>query len=230
MIILDHVYLLFPSGVKALQDVNLHIAKEEFVFLVGPTGSGKSSLLKLLYREATPTHGRVLVDKVDAAKIKPSQIPFLRRNIGVVFQDYKLLQDRTIYENVAFALQVTGAPRMQIRRQVTQVLDLVGLSDKASHQPRELSGGQQQKACIARAIINNPQILLADEPTGNLDPETSWEIIHLLNKINTRKTTVIVATHDKDIVNTLRKRVITMVGGRVTSDQKLGVYNTPQSV
>ncbi len=230
MIILDHVYLFFQNGVKALQDVNLHIAKEEFVFLVGPTGSGKSSLLKLLYREETPTHGKVLVDKIDVAKIKPGQIPFLRRNIGVVFQDYKLLQDRTIYENVAFALQVTGAPRMQIRRQVTQVLELVGLTDKAHHLPKELSGGQQQKACIARAIINNPQILLADEPTGNLDPETSWEIIHLLNKINTRKTTVIVATHDKDIVNTLRKRVVTMVSGRMTSDQKLGTYNAPQPI
>ncbi len=224
MILLDHVFLIFPSGVQALQDVSMHIAREEFVFLVGPTGSGKSSLLKLLYREATPTQGKVLVDKVDVGRIKAAQIPFLRRNIGVIFQDYKLLQDRSIYENVAFTLQVTGTPRLQIRRQTLQVLDLVGLADKASHLPRELSGGQQQKACIARAIINNPQILLADEPTGNLDPDTSWEIIQLLNKINTRKTTVLIATHDKDIVNTLRKRVVAMSQGRVISDQKLGVY------
>jgi cell division transport system ATP-binding protein len=224
MILLDHVYLIFPNGVKALQDVSLQVAREEFVFLVGPTGSGKSSLLKLIYREEVPAQGNVFVDKINVGKLKANQVPFLRRNIGVVFQDYKLLQDRTIYENVAFALQVTGAPRMQIRRQVMQVLELVGLLDKAPHLPRELSGGQQQKACIARAIINNPQILLADEPTGNLDPETSWEIIQLLNKINTRKTTVLVATHDKDIVNSLRKRVIALAGGRVTSDQKLGVY------
>ena len=224
MILLDHVFLIFPSGVQALQDVSMHIAREEFVFLVGPTGSGKSSLLKLLYREATPTQGKVLVDKVDVGRIKAAQIPFLRRNIGVIFQDYKLLQDRSIYENVAFTLQVTGTPRLQIRRQTLQVLDLVGLADKASHLPRELSGGQQQKACIARAIINNPQILLADEPTGNLDPDTSWEIIQLLNRINTRKTTVLIATHDKDIVNTLRKRVVAMSQGRVISDQKLGVY------
>ncbi|MFC1517999.1 cell division ATP-binding protein FtsE [Candidatus Margulisiibacteriota bacterium] len=225
MILLDHVYLLFPSGVKALQDVSLHVDQEEFVFLVGPTGCGKSSLLKLLYREAMPSHGRVLVDKVDVGKLKLAQIPFLRRNVGVIFQDYKLLKQRTIYENVAFAMQVTGAPRMQVRRQVMQVLDLVALADKAHHLPQELSGGQQQKACIARAIINSPQILLADEPTGNLDPDTTWEIIQLLNKINTRKTTVIMATHEKELVNTLRKRVISMVGGRIMRDQKLGVYS-----
>ncbi|MBU0580683.1 MAG: cell division ATP-binding protein FtsE [Candidatus Margulisbacteria bacterium] len=224
MILMDHVFLVFPNGVKALQDINLHVAKDEFMFLVGPTGSGKSSLLKLLYREATPNQGKVLVDKVDVGKLSAKQVPFLRRNVGVIFQDYKLLKQRTIYENVAFALQVTGAPRMQIRRQVMQVLDIVGLTDKASHLPQELSGGQQQKACIARAIINSPQILLADEPTGNLDPDTSWEIVQLLNKINTRHTTVIVATHEKELVNTLRKRVASMVNGRIVRDQKLGVY------
>lgn len=221
---MDHVYLVFSNGVKALQDVSLQVAKNEFMFLVGPTGCGKTSLLKLLYREAMPTHGKVLVDKVDVGRLKVNQIPFLRRNVGVVFQDYKLLKQRTIYENIAFAMQVTGAPRMQIRRQVMQVMDLVGLTDKANHYPRELSGGQQQKACIARAIINSPQILLADEPTGNLDPDTSWEIVQLLNKINSRQTTVLVATHEKELVNTLRKRVVTMVNGRIVRDQKLGVY------
>jgi cell division transport system ATP-binding protein len=225
MILMDRVYQVFPNGVKALQEINLFVEKNEFVFLVGPNGSGKSSLLKLLYREIKPSYGKVSIDKVNVGELKMAQIPFLRRNIGVIFQDYKLLQQRTIYENVAFALQVTGASRVEIRRRVLKILDLVGLSDKADHLPGELSGGQQQKACIARAIINKPQILLADEPTGNLDPDTSWEIIQLLNKINRRHTTVVVATHDKEIVNTLRKRVVTLVKGKIVSDKKLGVYS-----
>lgn len=225
MIQLKDISKIFSNGVEALSNINLHIGKEEFVFLVGPTGAGKSTLLRLLYREELPNSGQVIIDRIDISQLKPEQIPYLRRNIGIVFQDYKLLPLRTIYENVAFALRVTGTPRAQIRRQVTQVLDLVGLLKKASCLPKELSGGEQQRVCIARAIINNPPLLLADEPTGNLDPATSWEIIQLLDKINKRHTTVIVATHNKSIVDGMRKRVVALENGRIVRDQQLGSYN-----
>ncbi|MFA5104527.1 MAG: cell division ATP-binding protein FtsE [Candidatus Margulisiibacteriota bacterium] len=225
MIVLRNVSKIYPKGVEALSNVDLCIGKEEFVFIVGPTGSGKSTLLKLLYREEFATNGQVLLDRVNLSEMKDSQIPFLRRNIGVVFQDYKLLPNRTIYENVAFALQVMGASRSFIRRHAGQALELVGLFKKANCFPGELSGGEQQRACIARAIVNNPPLVLADEPTGNLDPSTSWEIIHLLDKINKRNTTVIVTTHNKSIVDGMRKRVIALEAGRIIRDQQLGVYS-----
>jgi len=225
VIVLRNVTKIYPNGVEALSGVDLNIGKEEFLFIVGPTGSGKSTLLKMLYREEVPTSGQVMVDRINISEMKPSQVPFLRRNIGVVFQDYKLLPTRTVYENVAFALQVMGASRTYIRRQATQALELVGLLKKAGSFPGELSGGEQQRVCIARAIVNNPPLLVADEPTGNLDPSTSWEIIHLLDKINKRNTTVLVATHNKSIVDGMRKRVVALEAGRVIRDQQLGVYS-----
>lgn len=225
MITLEGVSKKYLNGCEALSDIDISIGKEEFVFIVGPTGSGKSTLLKLLYREELPTKGRVIVDRIDIAALKPIEVPYLRRNIGVIFQDYKLLPLKTISENVSFALEVMGASRSYIRRQVTQVLDLVGLLKKANCRISELSGGEAQRVCIARAIVNNPPLLIADEPTGNLDPATSWEIMHLIDKINKRNTTVLVATHNKAIVDGMRKRVIALESGRVIRDQQLGVYS-----
>jgi cell division transport system ATP-binding protein len=215
---------VYPNGFEALNNINLHIGKEEFIFIVGPSGSGKTTLMKLLYREELPTSGQVIIDKINVAELKPHQIPFLRRNMGVVFQDFKLLPRRTIWENIAFAMQVVGHPRSVIRRHVSLALELVGLQKKADSFPADLSGGEQQKVCIARAIANNPPLLIADEPTGNLDPATSWEIINLLDKINKRKTTVIVTTHNKNIVDIMRKRVIALESGRIIRDEQLGVY------
>jgi cell division transport system ATP-binding protein len=226
MIQLKNISKIYANGAEGVLDVELHIGKEEFLFIVGPSGAGKSTLLKLLYREELPTSGEVIIDKVNIGALKPYQIPYLRRNVGVVFQDYKLLSKRTVYENVAFALRVTGTPRSQIRRRVTQVLDLVGLLKKANSMPSELSGGEQQRTCIARAIVNDPPLLLADEPTGNLDPTTGWEIMQLLDKINKRHTTVIVATHNRDIVDGMRKRVVAIENGQIIRDQQLGVYHT----
>jgi cell division transport system ATP-binding protein len=226
MIRLKNITKVFSSnGLKALVDVNLHISKEEFLFVVGPSGAGKSTLLKMLYREEIPTEGEVLIDGINIGRIKSAQVPYLRRNIGVVFQDYKLLPRRTVYENVAFALRVLGLPRLQIKRQVSQVLELVGLASKPNCFPEELSGGEQQRVCIARAIVNNPPLVLADEPTGNVDPDTTWSIMQLLEKINLRRTTVIVATHDKTIVDGMRKRVVALDAGRIVRDQQLGAYN-----
>jgi len=215
----------YPNGVGALYDINLHIGKEEFVFIVGPSGAGKTTLMKLLYRDEVPTTGSVIVDKINIAGLEQQQVPYLRRNIGVVFQDYKLLPRKTVYENVAFALQVTGCPRSQIRRKTMQALELVSMLRSAKQFPAQLSGGEKQRACIARALVNNPPILLADEPTGNLDPATSWEILQLLDKINKRNTTLLVATHNKSIVDGMKKRVIAMESGRIIRDQQLGVYS-----
>jgi cell division transport system ATP-binding protein len=225
MIRIQHVTKIFPNGVKALDDVTVQIDEHEFVFVVGSSGAGKSSLLKLLYRADQPTGGEVHIHRFNVGKLSKRQIPYLRRNMGIVFQDYKLLPRRTVYENIAFAMRVVGSPRHLIRRRVTQVLELVNLTSKASHLPGQLSGGEQQRICIARAIVNNPPILLADEPTGNLDPETSWEIFQLLLKINQRRTTVIVATHHKEVVDEFRKRVIALEGGKVVRDQQLGAYH-----
>lgn len=225
MIELKQVTKTYPNGAGALYDVSVHIGKEEFVFFVGPSGAGKTTLMKLLYREELPTAGQVIVDKIDIAKLEPHQVPYLRRNIGVVFQDYKLLPRKTVFENVAFALQVTGCPRSQIRRKTMQALELVGMLRHANNFPRQLSGGEKQRACIARALVNNPPILLADEPTGNLDPATSWEILQLLDKINKRNTTLLVSTHNKSIVDGMKKRVIALEAGRVIRDQQLGVYS-----
>ncbi|MFC1637766.1 cell division ATP-binding protein FtsE [Candidatus Margulisiibacteriota bacterium] len=225
MIELNNVSKSYPNGIDVLFNISLHIGKEEFVFMVGPSGAGKTTLMRLLYREETPSTGKVVVDRVNVAELDSSQVPYLRRNIGVVFQDFKLLQRRTVYENVAFALRVTAAPRSTIRRKVMQALELVGLLRRANAFPDELSGGEKQRACIARAIVNNPPILLADEPTGNLDPTTSWDIIQLLDKINKRNTTVLVATHNKSIVDDMKRRVIALENGRVIRDQLLGGYN-----
>ena len=230
MIELKHVSKNFTNGVEALSDINLHIGKEEFVFIVGPSGAGKTTLMKLLYREEFPTTGQVVVDRVNVTELTPDQVPYLRRNIGVVFQDYKLLPRRTVYENVAFALQVTGAPRSQIRRYTMQALELVGMIKRSNSFPEELSGGEKQRVCIARAIVNNPPLLLADEPTGNLDPQTTFEIMELLDKINRRNTTLIVSTHNKSIVDMMKRRVIQLESGRIIRDQQLGTYHKDESV
>ncbi|MBI5700591.1 cell division ATP-binding protein FtsE [Candidatus Saganbacteria bacterium] len=227
MIELKNVSKIYPNGVEALFDVNLHIGKEEFVFIVGSSGAGKTTLMKMLYREEWPTSGKVIVDRINVSDLTPEQVPYLRRNIGVVFQDFKLLQRRTVYENVAFALQVTSVPRSQIRRRTMQALELVQMFKRSSSFPEHLSGGEKQRVCIARAIVNNPTLLLADEPTGNLDPTTSWEIMELLDKINRRDTTVLVSTHNKNIVDSMKRRVVALDNGRVIRDQQLGVYNQP---
>ena len=212
------------TGVCALQNINLTIGKGEFVFLIGATGAGKTSLIKLLLREETADRGRVIVDGVDLSQIHRRRIPQLRRGIGVVFQDFRLLPDRTVFENVAFAMQVVGAQKKVIAHIVPQVLSLVGLSDKADARPQQLSGGEKQRASMARALVNNPPLLIADEPTGNLDPNTSEEIVALLEKINRRGTTVIMATHAKDLVDRMQKRVLTLENGRIIRDEKQGGY------
>ncbi|MBI5399421.1 cell division ATP-binding protein FtsE [Candidatus Saganbacteria bacterium] len=225
MIELINVSKSYSNGIDVLLNINLFVGKEEFVFIVGPSGAGKTTMMKLLYREEVPTSGKVIVDRVNVAELDSKQVPYLRRNIGVVFQDYKLLPKRTVFENVAFALRVTGAPRSTIRRKVMQALELVGMLGRANSFPDELSGGEKQRACIARAIVNNPPILLADEPTGNLDPTTSWDIIQLLEKINKRNTTVLISTHNKGIVDDMKRRVVALESGRIVRDQLLGGYN-----
>ncbi len=224
MIKFKRVTKIFPNGFVALNEIDLAVAKDEFVYLVGASGAGKSTLLNLIYRADLPTHGEILIDNFALSAIQEDQVPYLRRSIGVIFQDYKLLPRRTVYENIAFALRVMHFSRSKIRRQVSQVLELVGLQDKMNSLPKELSGGEQQRICIARAIVNNPPILLADEPTGNLDPDTSWEIMQLLAKINVRNTTVVVATHNKEIVDAFRKRVIALEKGKIIRDMPKGAY------
>lgn len=224
MIEMHGINLAYPNGVHALHDVNLYIEKGEFVFLVGATGSGKSSLLKLIYREIVPTSGDIYVNDRDITDMKKREVPYLRRLIGVVFQDFKLIPHKTVYENVAYALEVTGTPHREIGSMVERVLELVNLKEKIRRFPGELSGGEQQRTSLARAIVNSPLILIADEPTGNLDPESSWEIIQLLNRINIRGTTVIVATHNKEIVDMMRKRVVVLSEGRVSVDQEKAFY------
>lgn len=224
MIEFINVSKVYANGVTALRDVSLHIGRGEFVFLVGPSGAGKSTLVRLIYREEVATRGIVLVDGLNLGRLRRRDVPFLRRQMGVVFQDFKLLPNRTAYENVAFAMFVTGHTRRQIRRRVPEVLELVGLAHKADALPSELSGGEQQRVAVARAVVNHPKILLADEPTGNLDPETAWGIMELLVEINRRGTTVVVATHAQSIVNALRRRVIRLEGGRVIGDEPQGVY------
>ena len=216
---------MYPNGQIALNDVNLYVNRGEFIYVVGPSGSGKSTLLKLIFSSEKPSKGDILIDNHSLKELNKKHIPYLRRNIGMIFQDFKLLNKRTVFENVAFALKILGLERSKIRRQVTQVLDLVGMTEKIRHFPPELSGGEQQRVCIARAIINNPKLLLADEPTGSLDPDTSWEIMQLLSKINKRNTTVIVSTHNKGIVDDLRKRVVALDNGKVIKDEQLGSYN-----
>jgi cell division transport system ATP-binding protein len=224
MISLHGVTLTYPNGVRALDAVDLEVAKGSFVFLVGHSGTGKSSLLKLLYREIRPTEGEVTVDNIRVDRLRRSKVPALRRNIGVVFQDFKLLTHKTVWENVAFALQVTGTNTKDVKRQVPRSLDLVGLSHKSRMLPSELSGGEQQRTAIARALVNNPKILLCDEPTGNLDPSNTTEIMELLQRINLKGTTVLVATHNAAVVDRMRRRVVRLENGRILHDDERGYY------
>lgn len=225
LISLRGVSLVYPNGVRALDNVDLAIGKGEFVFLIGNSGTGKSSFMRLIYREQRPSSGEVNVDGVRVDTLRRSKIPHLRRNVGVVFQDFKLLSSKTIWENVAFALQVTGARTKDVMRQVPRVLELVGLAHKSRMFPHELSGGEQQRAAIARALVNNPRILLCDEPTGNLDPETTTEIMELLHRINLKGTTVVVATHNQAVVDRMRRRVVRLEDGKVHSDEERGLYS-----
>jgi cell division transport system ATP-binding protein len=224
MIRLQGVTKEYDGGTVAVDDVSLEILKGEFVFLVGPSGSGKSTIMRLLLREELPTAGDIWVAGKHINRMPSSKVPLLRRSVGTVFQDYKLLPNETVYENVAFALEVIGRPRHVVRQQVPQVLRLVGLAAKADRLPRQLSGGEQQRVSIARAFVNRPLILLADEPTGNLDPGTSVGIMRLLDRINRTGTTVVMATHDHAIVDAMRRRVVELDGGSVVRDQSQGVY------
>ena len=224
MISLRGVSLVYPNGVHALDNITLEIAKSDFVFLVGHSGTGKSSLMRLLYREARPTAGEIVVDGIRVDRLKNSRVPTLRRHLGVVFQDFKLLSDKTVWENVAFAMQVTGAHTREVMRQVPRVLELVGLSHKSRMYPNELSGGEQQRTAIARALVNNPKILLCDEPSGNLDPSNTTEIMELLLRINLKGTTVVVATHNQAVVDRMRRRVVRLEDGRIVTDEERGYY------
>ena len=224
MITLENVSKSYAKGQPALNDVSLHIDKGEFVFIVGNSGSGKSTLIKLLLKELEPTSGTIIVNDQNLGKMKRRKVPKYRRGVGVVFQDFRLLKDRNVYENVAFAQRVIERPNRVIKKRVPEILTLVGLAEKYKSFPRELSGGEQQRVALARELVNRPNILLADEPTGNLDPKNSLEIMKLLEEINERGTTVLVVTHNREIVNSFRKRVITMRKGVIVSDEEEGGY------
>ncbi len=219
MIEFRNVSKVYETGTEAVHNANFKIDKGEFVFLVGSSGSGKSTLIKLILKEEEPTRGNIIINGKDTTYLKPNKIPYLRRSMGVVFQDFRLLPDKTVYENVAFAMYIVKATPRHIRRQVPMVLSLVGLSAKAKMYPDELSGGEQQRVALARALVNNPSMIIADEPTGNLDPDTAWEIMNLLNDINLRGTTVVMATHAKNIVDEMNKRVIHMHKGNIIRDE-----------
>lgn len=224
VIYLDNVSKVYSTGAPALNDVTLSIHRGEFVFIVGDSGSGKSTMIKLLLRELTATGGSVYVMGNDLAKLRHSRVPKFRRNLGVVFQDFRLLNDRNVYENVAFAQRIVETPVTEIRRNVPAILATVGLAGKYKAKTKQLSGGEQQRVALARALVNNPAILLADEPTGNLDPKNSWEIMKLLEEINESGTTVVVVTHNREIVNAMHKRVVTMKKGVIVSDEEGGEY------
>ncbi|EZP75105.1 cell division ATP-binding protein FtsE [Parageobacillus genomosp. 1] len=224
MIEMQDVYKTYPNGVVALNGISVRIKQGEFVYVVGPSGAGKSTFIKMMYREEKPTSGTIMVNGVNLAKLKDSKVPLLRRNIGVVFQDFKLLPKLTVYENVAFALEVIEESPKVIRKKVMEVLELVGLKHKVRAYPNELSGGEQQRVSIARSIVNSPKIVIADEPTGNLDPETSWGIMDLFEKINDGGTTIVMATHNREIVNTIRRRVIAIEKGKIVRDEAKGEY------
>ena len=225
MIEFKNVCKTYNTGTEAVNNSSFRIEKGEFVFLVGASGSGKSTLIKLILKEEEPTSGNIIINGKDTTFLKPKRVPFLRRSMGVVFQDFRLLPDKTVYENVAFAMNIVKATPRHIRRQVPMVLSLVGLSGKAKVYPDELSGGEQQRVALARALVNNPSMIIADEPTGNLDPETAWDIMNLLNEINLRGTTVVIATHAKDIVDKMKKRVIEIEKGVIVRDDRKGGYN-----
>lgn len=218
------VWKTYPNGVMAVNGINFKLNKGEFVYVVGPSGAGKSTFIKMIYREEKPTKGKIIIDNIDISQLKEREIPKLRRKIGVVFQDFKLLPKLTVYENVAFALEVIEEKHKNIKRKVMEVLDLVKLKNKARMYPDELSGGEQQRVSIARSIVNNPSIVVADEPTGNLDPDTAWEIMEIFEEINNRGTSIIMATHNKEIVNTIKKRVVAIEGGRIVRDEQRGEY------
>ena len=224
LINLSGISKVYDNGCVALSDVTVDIPKGDFVFVVGPSGAGKSTFIKLIFREELPTTGKLIVNGRDVGELQPSEVPYLRRNLGIVFQDYRLLPDKTVYENVAFAMQVIEASEREIKRRVIQVLDLVGLRHKAKSCPCELSGGEQQRIAIARAIVNSPVVVIADEPTGNLDPETSWEIMKIFNRINKGGTTIVMVTHDKTVVDAMKKRVIAVEKGKIVRDEVKGVY------
>jgi cell division transport system ATP-binding protein len=228
MILLDRVSKSYSKKSEsiALERISLHIEPKEFVIIVGPSGAGKSTLLKLLTREEKPTTGKIIVGGIDYEHLKDKDVPRLRRRIGVVFQDFKLLPNKTVFENVAFALEIIGISTKEIRHTVPRVLEIVGLKGKEKSMPQELSGGERQRVAIARAIVRQPKILIADEPTGNLDPKHAWDVIRVLEKINRFGTTVLLTTHNQDIVNKLKRRVITIDGGRVVSDHSGGSYKS----
>lgn len=224
MIQLYNVSKIYPNEVKALNDITLHVKKGEFVFLVGPSGAGKSTLTKLICREELPSRGQVIVNGRSVVRMKNREVPYLRRKIGMVFQDFRLIPNKTVFENVAFALEVTGASRKEIRRVVPSVLRMVGMEKKVNMRPAQLSGGEQQRTAVARAIVNNPVLILADEPTGNLDPDNSWELMKLFMDINRRGTTILMATHARDIVDDMKKRVVQLASGVIVRDEEGGVY------
>ncbi len=224
MIEMQDVWKAYPDGTPALREVSIKIDRNEFVYVVGPSGAGKSTFMKLIYREEKPSKGQIFVNGFHLGKLKQRKIPFVRRNIGVIFQDFRLLPQLTVYENVSFAMEVIEAPKKQIKKRTMEVLDLVKLKHKADSLPSQLSGGEQQRTAIARAIVNNPSVIIADEPTGNLDPETSAGIMRLLEEINFRGTTIVMATHNRDIVNSMRKRVVAIEGGTIVRDEQRGEY------
>ncbi|KQU18211.1 cell division ATP-binding protein FtsE [Bacillus sp. Leaf75] len=224
MIEMQNVYKTYPNGVKAINGISIKINQGEFAYIVGPSGAGKSTFIKMMYREEKPSSGNIIVNGANVAKIKDSKVPIFRRHIGVVFQDFKLLPKLTVYENIAFALEVIEQSPEEIKKRVLEVLELVKLKGKMDSFPDELSGGEQQRVSIARSIVNSPKVVIADEPTGNLDPETSWEIMDIFEEINKHGTTILMATHNREIVNAIRKRVIAIENGNVVRDEVRGEY------
>jgi len=221
---MSEVSKIYENGSSALNNINIDIEKGEFVFLVGSSGAGKSTFIKMIFREVLPSKGTLIINGRNVVTMKEDEVPYLRRGLGIVFQDYRLLPDKNVYDNVAFAMQVIEAPRREMQKRVNSVLDLVGLRDKLKSLPSQLSGGEQQRVAIARAIVNSPMIVIADEPTGNLDPDTSWEIMKIFERINKSGTTIVMATHDKTIVDTMQKRVIAIEDGCIIRDEVKGAY------
>lgn len=224
MIQMRDVSKVYENGAVALDHISVSIAKGDFVFIVGASGAGKSTFIRLLFREVLPSSGELMVNGQDVIHMPHGEVPYLRRGLGVIFQDFRLLPDKTVFENVAFAMQVIEAPRRRIQHSVNAVLDIVGLREKYKCFPSQLSGGEQQRVAVARAIVNDPALVIADEPTGNLDPETSWEIMDIFKRINSSGTTIVMATHDKHIVDTMKKRVIAIEDGHIVRDEAQGVY------
>jgi len=224
LIQMTDVSKIYSNGSVALSNVTIYIEKGDFIFVVGPSGAGKSTFVKLIFREELPTTGDLIVNGRNISSMEPDEVPYLRRGLGIVFQDFRLLPNKTVYDNVAFAMEVIEAPRREIQKRVNNVLDLVGLKQKTRTYPSQLSGGEQQRVAIARAIVNNPLVVIADEPTGNLDPDTSWEIMKIFERINRTGTTIVMATHDKPVVDAMKRRVIAIEKGRIVRDQEKGVY------